>query len=187
MLDAAAVVFAERGFQATTMEEVAERVGVTKPLIYEYFGSKEGIFTATLQRARGRLLAALVRAWDTEARTPIRDRFRLVVLAFFRFVDEHEGEFSLFRREGSVSGEASAEIERIRQQTAKAFVQGLQSVPDFAALPADRVTAMAEILVGGCERLAVWRAEHGGMDADAAAELVMVTIWDGLATLAQGS
>jgi AcrR family transcriptional regulator len=46
ILGIAEEVFAERGFQATTMEDIAERVGVTKPLIYEYFGSKEGLLSS---------------------------------------------------------------------------------------------------------------------------------------------
>ena len=52
-------VFSTRGIQATTMDEIAELVGVTKPLIYDYFGSKDGLLAATIERARGQLLAAL--------------------------------------------------------------------------------------------------------------------------------
>ena len=42
---------------------------------------------------------------------------------------------------------------------------------------------MAEILIGGCERLAVWRSTHPGTTADEATELVVTTIWDGLASV----
>src|SRR6476661_8896898 len=126
MLAVAEQVFSTRGIQATTMDEIAELVGVTKPLIYDYFGSKEG---------------ALI-------------------------------------------GEASASVERIRQQTAKAFAEGLRTLPAFEALEPRRVTAMAEILIGGCERLAVWRSTHPGTTADEATDLVVTTIWDGLASVA---
>ncbi|HEY2101407.1 MAG TPA: helix-turn-helix domain-containing protein, partial [Pseudonocardia sp.] len=43
ILDAASAVFAERGYQAASMDAVAERVGVTKPVLYDHFGSKEGL------------------------------------------------------------------------------------------------------------------------------------------------
>jgi hypothetical protein len=60
---------------------------------------------------------------------------------------------------------------------------GLRTIPAFGELPATRVTAMAEILIGGCERLAVWRSTHPGTSADEATDLVVTTIWDGLASV----
>ena len=110
---------------------------------------------------------------------------RGVVHAFFSFIDEHEQAFALLRTEGALIGEASASVERIRQQTAKAFAEGLRTLPGVRrpSRPA-RVTVMAEILIGGCERLAVWRSTHPGTTADEATELVVTTIWDGLASVA---
>lgn len=187
MLEVAEGVFAGRGFQAATMEEIADLVGVTKPLIYDYFGSKEGLFAATIERARGKLLAVLVEAWETEPDVEVRTRLEQVVVAFFRFIDAHEQAFTLLRTEGAViGGETSASVERIRQQTAKAFADGMGAHPQFAAVPTPRLTGMAEILIGGCERLAVWRAEQHRMTPDEAAELVMATLWDGLAAVATG-
>ncbi|GAA1952168.1 TetR/AcrR family transcriptional regulator [Nocardioides panacihumi] len=53
---AATAVFGSQGFAATSVADVAERAGISKPLIYNYFGSKEGLFTACLHRA-GAMLA----------------------------------------------------------------------------------------------------------------------------------
>lgn len=185
MLEVAERVFSARGFQAATMDEIADLVGVTKPLIYDYFGSKEGLFAATIERARRQLLAALVDAWELEPETLLRTRLEQVVIAFFRFIDEHEQAFTLLRTEGAViGGEASASVERIRQQTAKAFTDGMRTHPQFAAVSETRLTAMAEILIGGCERLAVWRAEQHRTTPDEAAELIMASLWDGLAAVA---
>jgi AcrR family transcriptional regulator len=185
MLDAAELVFAERGIRATTMDEIADRVGVTKPLIYDYFGSKEGLFAATIERARGQLLGAVISAWEWHPDLPVRDRIRAVVRAFFEFIDEHDRVFTLVRTEGALFGAAGDSVERIRQQNAKAFANGLCTQVRFATLPQSRVTGMAEILIGGCERLAVWRCDHPDVGADEAADLVMTTIWDGLAAVAE--
>jgi AcrR family transcriptional regulator len=184
MLEVAERVFASRGIQATTMDEIAELVGVTKPLIYDYFGSKEGLLAATIERARGQLLSTLIEAWVAEASDPTRVRVRGVILAFFRFIDDHERAFALLRTEGALIGEASASVERIRQQTAKAFAEALRTLEPFAALPAGHVTVMAEIVIGGCERLAVLRATGPGMTSDDATDLVMTTMWDGLSATA---
>lgn len=184
MLAVAEQVFSSRGIQAATMDEIAEQVGVTKPLIYDYFGSKEGLLAATIERARGQLLTALIESWVAQPTAPARDRVRDVVHAFFSFIDAHEQAFALLRTEGALIGEASASVERIRQQTARAFAEGLRTLPAFAALEPRRVTVMAEILIGGCERLAVWRSAHPGTTADEATDLVVTTIWDGLASVA---
>ncbi|EWT00888.1 TetR family transcriptional regulator [Intrasporangium oryzae NRRL B-24470] len=186
MLEVAERVFAERGFQATTMDEVAERVGVTKPLIYDYFGSKEGLLAATIERARGQLLGVLIDAWVLDPEAPVRARVGGVVLAFFRFMEDHERAFALLRNEGALIGAASESVERIRQQTAKAFAEGLRTLTPFDLLPAARLDAMAEIVIGGCERLAVWRATHPGTTSEEATELVLSTIWDGLSTTSAG-
>jgi AcrR family transcriptional regulator len=183
MLEVAERVFSSRGIQAATMDEIAEHVGVTKPLIYEYFGSKEGLLAATIERARGQLMGALIDSWVADPSAPARDRVAGVVRTFFSFIDAHEAAFALVRTEGALIGEASESVERIRQQTAKAFAEGLRTIPAFADLPANRVTAMAEILIGGCERLAVWRSAHPGTTADEATDLVVTTIWDGLASV----
>jgi AcrR family transcriptional regulator len=183
MLDVAEQVFSLRGMQAATMEEIAELVGVTKPLIYDYFGSKEGLFVATIERARGQLLTALIDSWVARPSAPPRERVRGAVHAFFSFVDEHAQAFALLRTEGSLTGDACASVERIRQQTAKAFAEGLATLPAFAGLEPRRVTVMAEVVIGGCERLAVWRTTHPGTSADEATELVVTTIWDGLSSV----
>jgi AcrR family transcriptional regulator len=183
MLEVAERVFSQRGIQATTMDEIAEHVGVTKPLIYDYFGSKEGLLAATIERARRQLMGALIDSWETEPEAHVRDRVAGVVNAFFAFIDAHEAAFALLRTEGALIGEASESVERIRQQTAKAFAEGLRTISPFGEVPATRVTAMAEILIGGCERLAVWRSAHPGMTAREATDLVVTTIWDGLSSV----
>lgn len=185
MLEVAERVFGARGFQATTMDEIAEQVGVTKPLIYDYFGSKEGLLAATIERARHQLLTAVITAWESNPDASPRRRVREVITAFFVFIDEHDRGFALLRTEGSLIGEAAASVERIRQQTAKALAEGITMMPDFAELPPRRLVPLVEVIIGGIERLAVYRSESPGMSAQEAAELVVTTTWDGLASLAR--
>jgi len=76
ILDAAVHEFAERGYAHASMAAIAHRAGISKPLIYEYFGSKEGLYLACLRRAGGHLVdrvadaqngATLQRAGETLA------------------------------------------------------------------------------------------------------------------------
>ena len=59
LLDAGALAFAERGFQATSMEEVASRAGVTRLIVYRHFASKEDLYRAVLDRAVSGVAAAV--------------------------------------------------------------------------------------------------------------------------------
>ena len=115
ILRVAEEVFAERGYQATTMEDVAERVGVTKPLIYGYFGSKEGLLAACITHARGQLREATERAWESVGQdAPLVEVFRAGVHAFFEFIDEHANAFTLIQQEGAMAHQAGTLIESIR-------------------------------------------------------------------------
>ena len=64
LLDAGALAFAERGFQATSMEEVASRAGVTRLIVYRHFASKEDLYRAVLDRAVSGVAAAVSRQGD---------------------------------------------------------------------------------------------------------------------------
>src|SRR6476659_2569119 len=68
-LAAAHGLFAERGYAAVTMEEIAAAVGVTKPLLYNYFGNKEQLYIACMERA-GDALTETVAAAVTSTSSP---------------------------------------------------------------------------------------------------------------------
>src|SRR5918997_6263133 len=68
MVAAAERLFSERGYHGVSMDAIAAASGISKPMLYEYFGSKEGLLLACVERARGRLfeeIAAAVRQADT--------------------------------------------------------------------------------------------------------------------------
>src|SRR5205823_7998720 len=90
MLDAAVAVFAERGYHGASMDEIAAGAGVTKPMVYSYFGSKEDLYLACIDHAGTRLMEAVDEA-GREERDPERQLW-LRLLAFFRFVGEHRHE-----------------------------------------------------------------------------------------------
>src|SRR3954451_18896271 len=59
MVAAAERLFSERGYHGVSMDEIAAASGISKPMLYDYFGSKEGLFLACMERARGQLLEAI--------------------------------------------------------------------------------------------------------------------------------
>lgn len=177
MIEVAEEIFAERGYQATSMDEVAERVGVSKPMIYEYFGSKEGLLVACIRAARTELLAVTMAS--VEGVGSAEEALRRGLTAFFEFTDSHRRSWQLLQNEAAVAGPAAvAEIEAVRQQqTAVNTTLFASFLPDQ---PAAELEAYAEIVVGACERLALWYVQREGVSAGDAAELVMKLVWYGL-------
>ncbi|MEO5982210.1 MAG: TetR/AcrR family transcriptional regulator [Pedococcus sp.] len=184
ILTIAEQVFAERGYPATTMEDIADRVGVTKPLIYEYFGSKEGLLSACITSARTQLREATESSWAAVGSDASLDEvFRAGVHAFFAFIDSHATAFVLIQQEGAVASQASPLIESIRAQQSAATVATFRAAPALAGVPDGLLEGYAEVVIGACERLALWRVGRPEVSVDDATDLVVSSVWDGLAAL----
>lgn len=183
MIAVAEEIFAERGYQASSMDEIAERVGVSKPMIYEYFGSKEGLLVACIRQARAELLATTMTA--VEGIASAEDALRGGLVAFFAFIDSHRRSWEVLRQEAAVAGQAAMdEIEGIRQQQTEVNSALFASfMPD---VPARELEAYAEIVVGSCERLATWYVGRDDVTAEDAAAILMRMLWSGLSASTQG-
>jgi AcrR family transcriptional regulator len=82
ILDAAAIEFARGGYAALSVQDVADRAGISKPLIYEYFGSKESLYVACAQRAGRTLVDQVAGALEVPASAAL-DRGALALRAVF--------------------------------------------------------------------------------------------------------
>jgi AcrR family transcriptional regulator len=175
MLEVAEEVFAEQGYRASSMDDIAERVGVSKPMLYEYFGSKDGLMLACMERARTELYDA-TRAAMADGTDP-EDVLWRGLLAYFEFVDAHAGARAiLLLAEPQVL--ASGAIEATRRQQSDLIVPALKAfVPDADPLTCE---AYAEIIIGACERLALWRSRRPEVTAQDAAGHMMDFSWHGL-------
>ena len=107
-------LFIERGFPGASMDELARRVGVTKPVIYDLVGSKEQLFREVMAVVQEELTASIATAVAVEADLP--SRLRAGILAFLRFTHQRRrGWSALLSME---SGAGSAEVNAIRRQQA---------------------------------------------------------------------
>jgi AcrR family transcriptional regulator len=86
-------LFAQRGYRATTMDDIAEAAGVTKPLLYQHFSSKRALYLELVDSIAQDLLVAIGRA-VMRADGP-RQQVELGFAAYFRLVVSHEAEFRL--------------------------------------------------------------------------------------------
>jgi AcrR family transcriptional regulator len=173
ILDAALAVFGERGYQHASMDQVAERVGVTKPVLYTHFGSKEGLLLACIARARAELLE-VTSAAAAAASTP-EEMLRQGTLAFFEYLERQAPEWTILYSESAVAGEA---IEEIRAQQTDFIATLLAAQAPHA--DAQRLNGWAQVIVGACERLALWR-DRAGVTSEQATGFLMDLVWTGLA------
>jgi TetR/AcrR family transcriptional regulator len=88
LIDAAVTLFATRGYAATSTREIVEAAGVTKPALYYYFDSKEGIFRAILEEAA--LLTAEVLRAGAQGSGPIRARIERLFLSMYEQFERHK-------------------------------------------------------------------------------------------------
>jgi len=89
LLIAASEVFVDRGYHAAGMDEIADRAGVSKPVLYQHFSSKLELYLAVLQRHVDNLVSGVRQALRTT--TDNRQRLRAAVQAFFDFI-EHDSQ-----------------------------------------------------------------------------------------------
>jgi AcrR family transcriptional regulator len=182
MLEAADRVFARRGYEAASMDEIAAEVGVTKPMLYAYFGSKEGLYLASVQRA-GEMLAQRLRE-SAEGGPP--ERLEAGVHAFFSFVDERRTSWAVLYREATTgSGPVAARVASLRKAVAGTVSQLLAEMarPGGDGLEPEPI---AHALVGAGESLANWWLDHPEEHIDEMTSRLMSFAWLGLERIARG-
>lgn len=142
LLDVACTEFAERGFYATSMDDLAAAAGITKPVFYQHFPSKRALFVAVLDDVGGRLLAVLTDA--TSSAQTGRDRVAEGFAAYFRFVEHDRAAFRLLF---GASARNDAEFADV--------------VDDVLAAAADAVSTLIEIPGSDDHRLVLAHAVVG--------------------------
>jgi AcrR family transcriptional regulator len=154
--NAAARLFAARGYAGTTLDEVAAEAGVTKPMVYRHFRSKKDLYLALLARHRDDMPSFFERtahesAWDR--------RLRAMLELWFEYVQERPHGWKMLFRDTTGDDEIRAFRLEV-QATARALLAALvedQAGPD---LPRRGVVPLAELLRTGLAGLALWWIDH---------------------------
>jgi AcrR family transcriptional regulator len=186
MLAVAERAFAQRGFHAASVDAIAEAAGISKPMVYAYFGSKEGLYRACMAAARERLLATLREQVDPDA--PPDQQLWHGLLAFFTFVERHGDSWSVMLGDVTAgTGPFAADGAEIRREMADLVSDLLRRAADAEGLDVgDLADQLAWALIGAGESLAVWWAENSGEPAEKMALVLMNFAWSGLGGLVRG-
>jgi AcrR family transcriptional regulator len=173
MVAAAERLFSERGYHGVSMDEIAAASGISKPMLYEYFGSKEKLFLACVERARGRLFEEIARA--VRGRDEPEQALRAGIEAFLVFADQQRTTWSVLFGEGGSFNEAAAAI---RSEQAGLIAQLLRELPGWERDPdAEELDALAHIFVGAAEAIALWALDRPEVTIERVAEHLMAVLW----------
>ena len=100
LIEVARRLFAEKGFEGTSVEEIAATAEVSKPVVYEHFGGKEGLYAVVVDREVGYLLAEMETALTDGERS--RELIEQAALALLDYVETHTDGFRILVRDSSV-------------------------------------------------------------------------------------
>ncbi len=175
ILDVALQVFANAGFHGASMNDVADAVGVTKPVLYQHFDSKRDLYQALIDEVGSRLLANITKA--TAEATDGKSQTELGFRAYFRWVAQDHDSFRFLFGSGARRDEEFNEA--VRKITAEA---ALAVAPLIAVdIDDDHRKTLAHALVGLAEGASRRLVERGDdFDPDEIAAKVSALAWAGL-------
>ncbi|QYB02579.1 TetR/AcrR family transcriptional regulator [Rhodococcus sp. USK10] len=177
MLDAAVDVFSDRGFHETSMDAIAAKAEISKPMLYLYYGSKDELFAACIQREGLRFVEALAPAGDPGL-SP-REQLRRALEGFLGFVGKHRKSWMVLYRQAmgqqAFVGSVQSSRDRLIELTAH-LLESSTKDPE----PGQDFELIAIALVGAGEAVAD-RVAGGEIEVDAAADLLEALAWRGLA------
>lgn len=156
----AAQLFAERGYDAVSIEEIAAAAEITKPTLYDHFSSKQQLYDQLLQTQSNEMvnyMADRVNASRGTAAEQLRD----VLDAFFAFVQEHPFAWRMLFREPPTDPKIAGAARRIHQQASNNVAALLRRLePSKRALPDRQLELRAEGLKWAQQGLAAWWYDH---------------------------
>jgi AcrR family transcriptional regulator len=173
LVELAEPLFAERGYAGTSMQELARRAGVTKPVIYELFESKDGLFRACVDRAIERMAASVVEAFRSESEPEAR--LRAGGLAFLRFARDNRVAWDLMAMQGRFADQAQS----VRRSQAQLIRTLMEEIAPEGTDPRE-LEAVAYAVNAAYEGAAHWMWEHPDAPAEQVADWIVALLLPGL-------
>lgn len=181
LLDVAEQLFAERGYGATSLAQLARAAGVSRPIIYAHFGSKDGIYLACLRRARRMLDEAVLTA--VLSVEDLQGRLYAGIDATFAFIEANPARWSVVYNGVAVTGTVAEEAWRLRLATVDQIAALIEAAaPDT---PRRKVEAFAHALSGAVEETERWWRHSPDMTRPEAVGHLTRFAWNGVSELYQ--
>jgi AcrR family transcriptional regulator len=155
--EAAARLFAERGYVATRLDDIAAAADVTKPMLYRHFESKKALHLALLAKHRDELLGRIVETAGSG--DSLQSRLPTILDAWFAYVEEHPYAWRMLFRDTTGDPEIQA-FHKELHASARAVTVGLFEASEEIEVPDHEVEALAELVRSATTGLALWWLDH---------------------------
>ena len=179
LIEVSRAIFAEKGVEGATVEEIAAAAKVSKPVIYEHFGGKEGLYAVVVDREMAALLNLITSSLTTGRP---RARAEQAAIAFLTYIETRSDGFQILVRDSTVgaqSGSFATLISDIASQVENIFVA------EFAARGFDPKMApmYSQMLVGMVALTGQWWLDTRWPSRDVVAAHLVNLAWNGLSSL----
>jgi len=177
LLSAALEVFTVSGYHAAAMDEIAERAGVSKPVLYQHFPSKLDLYLALLDVHIDSLVFAIQKAIASNKEN--KNRVKATVAAYFEFIDDEGGAFRLlFESDMSAEPQVRQRLDRMTYDCAVAVSAVISLDTGF---PKEESMVLAIGLIG-CAQITArhWLEKDGKINRSEATSLVTNLLWRGI-------
>lgn len=171
-------LFAEKGFDATSIEEIAARAMVSKPVVYEHFGGKEGLYAVVVDREMSDLLVRLTRALSSGHS---RELCEQAANALLTYIEEEPDGFHLLARDsrGGSTGAFSSLLNDVANQVEHVLADEFTR----QGIDAAHAPMYAQMLVGMVALTGMWWLEERTPPREVVAAHIVNLGWNGLARL----
>ncbi len=177
LLAAAQEVFVAQGYHSAAMDDIADRAGVSKPVLYQHFPGKRELYLALLDESADALVEAVRRALAST--TDNKQRVLATMQAYFSFVEDQRGAFKLVF-ESDLTGEVAVRerVDEVGHTCAEAISE---IIAEDTGLPAAESKLLAAGLAGIAQVTArTWAAGGDSIPREAAINLVASLVWRGI-------
>ena len=180
LIEVARGLFAERGFEGSAIEEVANRAAVSKPVVYEHFGGKDGLYTAVVDREVDLLLSMMREALTAGTS---RELLEQAAIALLGYIEQHPEGFRILVRDSPIG--TSASFQSIIGDVATRVEGILMEAFTRRGLDAKTAPMYAQMLIGMVGTTGQWWLDTRRPDRHVVAAHLVNLAWNGLRGLEQ--
>jgi AcrR family transcriptional regulator len=177
LLDVTEDLFITHGYAAVSIEDISRAAGITRPIVYRHFRSKEGAYIACVERARDDYERRLIESVDPSS--PPSVQLAAGAEAFFVMIEDDPGRWRLlFGSNAVLPGEYDERLADLRFRTIEQIAVLLRVAAPGA--PLQRLDAAAHVISGGFERLGHWWLRHPEIPRAEVVRHGVEILWGGL-------
>lgn len=178
LVSVATEVFSRSGYRTASMDAVAIAAGVSKPVLYQHFDSKQSLYLAVIDAANAVFDTVLTEALHSSDDN--EERVSAAISAYFDFVTDHRAEFLIIARADSYEPGA---LKRASTSSDRAATWIAELIQRESAATAAEARLLARAVTSMAEAAALELAESGEFEADAASQLIGGVLWNGIGSL----